>query len=131
MKTLTKYLITLSVGFLTAFLVVWFRGIFSQTEPVQIFHILCDAFFVSGVLLSCAGLLVFSANEGTFDMIVYGMDSFFDMFRRKSTKKYATFYDYRESRADKKVSFGYIVFCGLFFLAVSGVMYLFYIKYSS
>lgn len=130
MKTLKKYLITLAVGFLTVLLVIWFRGIFSQTDPEQIFHILCDAFFVAGTLLSCGGLLVFSANEGTFDMIVYGLDSFFDNFRKKSTKKYATFYDYRESRAGKKVSFGYIVFCGLFFLAISGIMYLFYNKYS-
>lgn len=130
MKTLKKYLIALSVGILTVLLVVWYRGIFNETELVNIFHILCDAFFIAGVLLSCGGLLVFSANEGTFDMIVYGLDSFFDLFRRKSTKKYATFYDYRESRADKKVSFGYIVFTGLFFLAISGVMYAFYSKYA-
>lgn len=130
MKAVKKYLITLLIGFAAVALIIWYRDIFSFTALSDIFHILCDAFFVAGVVITCAGLLVFSSNEGTFDMIVYGMSSFFDMFRKKSTKKYSTFYDYRESRADKKIKFGFIVICGLFFIAVSLVMYLFYCKYS-
>ncbi len=129
MKILKKYLITFSVGLVAAFLIAWYRDIFAQTEPVKIFHTLCDAFFIVGALLTCGGLLVFSSNEGTFDMIVYGLKSFWGAFRKSYTRKYATFYDYRESRSAKKISFGYIVFTGLFYLAVSGVMYLLYLKY--
>ena len=130
MKTLKRYIITFAIGLVLTFLVVWYRGIFSETELVKIFHTLCDAFFIVGALLSCGGLLVFSSNEGTFDMIVYGLQSFWSMFRKNKKLKYETFYDYRESRNGKKISFGYIVFTGLFFLAVSGVMYLLYLKYS-
>lgn len=129
MKSIKKYLFTLLIGFSTAALIAWSKGVFAQTAPVQIFHILCDSFFVVGVVITCVGLLVFSSNEGTFDILVYGMSSFIDMFRKKSTKKYDTFYDYRESRADKKIGFGFMLICGLVFIAISLVMYLLYRRY--
>lgn len=129
MKTAKKYLITLLIGFLLVGAIILLRDIFSQTQPSAVFHILCDAFFATGTVVTAVGLLVFSANEGTFDMIVYGLKSFFNLFRKQSTLKHATFYDYRVAREGKKLKFGYIVFCGLFFLAVSAVMYLLYRNY--
>lgn len=125
-----RYWITLLAGFCGVALIAWTKDLFTQTVPANIFHILCDAFFVVGVVITSGGLLVFSTNEGSFDMIVYGLDSFFDMFRKVSTKKYQTFYDYRASRADKKVPFGFMLICGLIFLAIAGVMYLFYRQYA-
>lgn len=119
MKKLRKYLITLIVGLAAVAAIVWAKDVFAQTEPAQIFHILCDAFFAVGTVMCCAGLLILSSNEGTFDMIVYGVSSFIDLFRATSRKKYANFFDYRESRSDKKISFGFLLICGLIFLAVS------------
>ena len=129
MKALKKYLITLLVGFAGVALILWSKDIMAQTAAVDVFHILCDAFFVVGFVITAAGLLVFSSNEGTFDMLVYGVKSFVDMFRKDSIKKYDTFYDYRESRAQSKMSFGFMIICGLFFLAVSMVMHYFYTQY--
>ena len=129
MKQAKKYLITAGVGLAFVALIIWSKDIFSQTAAVDVFHILCDAFCVVGVVLTSAGLLVFSSNEGTFDILVYGMNSFLDMFRRKSTKKYETFYDYRESRADKKIKFGFMVITGLCFLAISIAMLWLYHRY--
>lgn len=126
MKALRKYLITLLVGFGLVALILWGKDLFGQTEPVKIYHILCDAFFVVGVVITSAGLLVFSANEGTFDMLSYGMTSFLDMFRKNKRNQYDTFFDYRMSKADKKVQFGFLLICGVFFLAVSFVMYYLY-----
>ena len=130
MKSMKRYWITLLVGFAGAALIAWSKDLFAQTAPVNIFHILSDAFFVVGVVITSGGLLVFSTNEGTFDMLVYGVSSFFDMFRKVSAKKYETFYDYRASRADKKLQFGFMLICGLIFLAIAGVMYLFYRQYA-
>ncbi len=129
MRALKKYLITVLVGLCAVGLILWSKDILAQTAPVAVFHILCDAFFAVGTLLVCAGLLVLSSNEGTFDMIVYGMSSFLDLFRQVSRKKYKTFYDYRDSRADKKMRFGFLLICGVLFLAVSMVMYYFYRQY--
>lgn len=129
MKSIKKYLITLIIGFSVAFLIAWSKDVFAATALVKVFHILCDSFFVVGVVMSCAGLLVFSSNEGTFDMLIYGVSSFIDMFRKTSRKKYDTFYDYRVARADKKIRFGFLLICGLFFVAISFVMYFLYRQY--
>ncbi len=128
MNKAKKYLITLAVGILIVVLVCLSYDIFSATMPVVVFQILCNAFCIAGTCLVCAGLLIFSSNGGTFDMIVYGVGSFVDMFRRESRKKYDTFYDYRVSREEKKLKFGYLVLCGIGFIAVSLVMYYFYLQ---
>ena len=119
MKTLRKYLITLTLGALAVLGLAWAKDIFSQTETAEICHILCDVIFAVGTVMTSAGLLIFTANEGTFDMLAYGMSSFLDLFRATSKKKYATFYDYKESRADKKIGFGFLLVCGLIFVAIS------------
>ena len=129
MKTLKRYLITILVGLSVVALIAWSKDVFSQTELVKVFHIWCDSFFAVGTVMTCLGLLVFSSNEGTFDILVYGFNSFMDIFRKKSVKKYETFYDYRESRADKKLRFGFLVICGLVFVAISMIMYLYYRQY--
>jgi len=121
-----KYFITLLSGFITAGFIAASKDILSQTALVSIYHILCDAFFVVGVVISAIGLLVFSSNEGTFDIIVYGMRSFLDMFRKESRKKYETFYDYKISRADSKIRFGFLLICGIIFLCISFGLYLLY-----
>ncbi len=126
MRSLKKYLITLIVGLLGAFLIALSKNIFAVTAPSVAFHILCDSFFVIGVVITGLGLLVFSTNEGTFDMLVYGVSSFIDMFRKVSRKKYETFYDYRVAHSEKKVGFGFMLICGLIFIAIAFVLYLLY-----
>lgn len=126
MKTIKKYLITLLVGLIGVGLILYVKDIFAQTEAVKIFHILCDAFFVMGVVITGFGLLVFTSNEGVFDGLVFAVGSFFNMFRRPEARKYATYFDYKASREDKKFSFAFLVIVGVFFIAVSLIMYLLY-----
>ena len=130
MRVLKRYLITLAVEAVLVLGIVWLKDIFVQTELVTIYHILTDAFCAVGTVTTCAGLLVFSSNEGTFDMFAYGMSSFFDLFRVNSKKKYDTFYDYRASRAEKKLRCGFLMICGLAFLVIAFVMYLLYRQYA-
>ncbi len=130
MKALIKYGVTLAVGCLLTLWIVWAKDGFHQTELSAVFHILCDAFFVSGTVITSAGLLVFSTNEGTFDMLAYGVQSFLGMFRSNHTKKYETFYDYRVARNEKKIPYLFLILCGLLFLAIAFVMYYFYSIYS-
>ena len=52
-------------------------------------------------------------------MLSYGISSFIDLFRAQSAKKYATFYDYRQSRADKRFPFLFLLICGAIFVAIS------------
>ena len=129
MKALRKYLITMLCGLAAVALIIWAKDIFAQTQVVDVYHILCDAFFAVGVVILCIGLLIFSSNEGTFDIIVYGVSSFVGMFKKNHVRKYDTFYDYRAERADKKIKFGFLLICGLIFIAVSLVMLSLYHQY--
>ncbi len=129
MKVLKRYLITLAICLAGVGLIVWSKELFSQTAPDVIFHILSDAFFVIGVVTTGMGLLAFASNEGTFDALSYGVGRFFDFFRKKKRMQYDTFYDYRESRAEKKVQFGFLLICGLILLAVAVIMYVLYLQF--
>lgn len=119
MTKFKKILITIAVGLLITFLIALFKGLPQQTETIDILHTLCDAFFVAGVLLMGSGMLVVSSNLGAFEMIVYGMTSFIDYFRKKSERKYETFYDYHIAREKNKTSFWFLLIIGGCFLVVS------------
>lgn len=122
MKKLIKYLIVVGVGFLIFTFVVLGKRIFSQTELKTIYLILSDGFFVSGTLITCFGLLVFTSNQGSFDMIIYGFQMFINKFRKDiNARKYKTFYEYREAKSGNKKRFGYICLVGLCFIAISAL----------
>lgn len=122
MKKLIKYLVVTAFGLALTLFVLISKDIFNKTDPKVIFHILSDAFFIPGVLITCVGLLVFTSNQGSFDMIIYGFQSFINIFRKDiNARKHKTFYDYKEAKKDNKRSFGYICLVGLGFLAVTAI----------
>lgn len=129
MKKFKKYLITLIIGLLISFWVAYTQGIFEQTDLKSILHILTDSFFVSGVLVTGMGGLIFVSNEGSFDGITFAMKSFLSMFKRDKKKVYRSYYDYKQSKKDRDRSFGYMLICGLVFMAMSGIALLFYSNY--
>lgn len=130
MKTVYKYLITVAVGLVIAFFALLARDIFHLAATVDIMKAFCDAFFVSGVLLTCIGGLVFVSNGGVFDMLAYGVRTFFTAFKRNVTdRKYKDFYEYREAKKGKKRSFAFLLVVGIAYIAVSMVFLALYYKY--
>lgn len=129
-KILTKYLVAILIGLIVVGAVLLVRDVFSATETSDVFLHLTDAFFISGVLITSAGAIVFTSNHGAWDMLAYGVSSFMDLFRKREKKRYDSFYDYKESRADKKSGFGFLLISGAFFLIVSMIMLFFYHQYS-
>lgn len=129
-KTFKKYLITSILALLLTFLIALSRGVFEKDNTVDVLHVLIDATFVVSVLFTGFGLLIFSANEGTFDMIAYGMTSFIALFKkdRESFLKYKTFVDYKEAKADNKHSFAHIVLVGLAVFVACVIFMVYYEK---
>ena len=121
-KNLIKYFVTVLIGLVIVGAVLLIRDVFSVTDTATVFLHLTDAFFIAGVLITSAGALVFTSNQGAWDMLAYGVSSFMDLFRKREKKKYDSFYDYQESKSDKKFSFGFLLICGGVFLAVSMIM---------
>ena len=129
MRSLKKYLITAVIGLLMVGAIIWSKDLFAQTELKTVFHILCDAFFAAGVVIFAAGVLIFSSNEGTFDIFAYGFSAFADIFRKTPQKKYNSFYDYKETHSEAKLSFGFLLIVGGTFIVISLVMLYFYHLY--
>ena len=128
MRNLLKYVITVAVGLVMSVLVLCNGEIFHTDNPYFIYRDLADAFTIPGVVLTGVGLLVFCTNEGVFDGLNYAVKSFFNMFRRNAPK-YNSLYDYREAKGREKLTFGFVVFSGLGFLAVAIVFYLIWLQY--
>ena len=124
-----RYLITLFIGFAAVFGIAVSRNVFSLEVGADLFHTLCDSFFAVGALMTCFGGIVFVSNEGAFDGISYGLTSFFDMFRKEKKNVFKDYYEYKQSKGDRNHSFGFLLICGLFFLAVAGIMLALYYQY--
>lgn len=130
MKTVYKYLITVAVGLVIAFLALLARNIFNLTATVDFMKAFCDAFFVSGVVLVCVGGLVFVSNGGVFDMLAYGIRTFFESFKKNVTdRKYKDFYEYREAKKSSKRSFSFLLVVGIVFIAISMIFLALYYNY--
>lgn len=126
MKNFKKYLITLAIGLFVAGGIAFSKDVFNQAELAMVFHTLTDSFFVPGVLIMGFGALIFVSNEGVFDGLVYGVTSFLDIFRKEKKNRYRTFFDYKEEKGNRDTRFGYLIICGLVFIAISGVMLFLY-----
>ena len=96
--------------------VIWL----SLNRGKNLTHALCDGFFVSGALLLCYAGLIFSSQQGTFDIFAYGISHLFKVrwpgFSTLSEEhEKETFADYRQ-RMDvkRKYPFGTLIAAGFF-----------------
>ena len=126
MKKYLRYYVTFGIGLFFAALIIFTRGAFSKENIKDTYKILSDGFFVPGILLLCFGLLVFSSNEGTFDMLAFGFKWLKNLFK-KDMPKMGSFYDYKLARHEKSKSFGYICIVGLVLVAISAIFSYLYI----
>ena len=102
-KNILRYSIASAVGLALAFVILCFKNIFSQTDAVKVFQILCDAFFVTGICFACIGVIMLAGNGGAFDMLGYAFVMLFDALRKDiSKRKYKDFYEYRQAKKEKK-----------------------------
>lgn len=130
MKKYVKYLITAAIGLAIAFLIICLKGTFTKDNAKDVMHILTDAFFVAGVLISGYGILVIASNGGTFDMFAYGFISIFQFFKKDYKKrKYKDFYEYRKTKQASPRPFFYLVIVGLFYIAISMIFLILYYKF--
>lgn len=128
MKIAKKYIILGIVDIVCLFAFAYSRGVFKAPDAVHVYHILCDDFFLIGVLNMAVGLFMWVSNEGTFDLINYGMRRFWGFFF-KDLNTYADFTDYKESKEGRKVYFLNFVLYGALFIAIAYVFLKLYQQY--
>jgi len=85
------------------------------------FQALSDACFASGILLACAGGLMWITNDGLFTIFSFGISCLFSVFHRKDSdiRRKQTFAEYKASKLEKQVPFGFLLLVGGTFLLLS------------
>lgn len=103
-----------------------------ERSPKIIFHILADAFSISGVLGLLFYLLSYVSSQGAFDMLSYSIQYVFLVtFRRNYKKEHfpKTFYDYKVLKdRDGRKSFKGILIPSATFLAIGLIFLIIYMN---
>ena len=102
------------------------RGLFSSQSTQDTLRILCDSFFICGVILAGIGLLSFASSKGTYDIFSYAGKVIVMKFRPK--EDVPKYYEYvQEKNKNRKVWLKELAICGGVCLIVAGAL-LFFIK---
>ena len=115
-------LIPLGVGLVLGVTAFILQGGFSAKDNEGLWHALCDAAAVPGLLLTCAGLLSVVSGQGAFDALGFSTKKVLSQIlseeRRNAMPK--TYYDYvtvRQENQRKKPRT--VLYVGLGFLALA------------
>lgn len=115
-------------GFLSAmgvgavFVAVTVTANWSSGNYMRLF---CDGLTMAAAMLLCYAGLVFSRNEGTFDMITFGLNKAMNIrYRNKRTEE--TFSDYRKRKKKERKPVGGSLWAGLVYLALALILILIY-----
>ena len=114
-----NYAICFGIEAFIAFLVIWARGFFTDSIAVNI-QILSDAFFVSGILMTCYAGMVYISSEGALIGIGFVLRNAVLAFVPMGRAKHEKYADYRERKLSKakKRNHSCILVTGLAFLFV-------------
>ena len=129
-KKLLQYGISTAVGLLLAVWVLSAEGFFllykdavAKGMVAQLMMILCDAFFVPGILILCLGIMTWIATTGFCDAIRYAMHvathTILPFFTQSKTKQYYDYKTEREEHRSKPLVF--LIFVGIGFCLVSAI----------
>lgn len=94
----------------------------SVPHAQRLFICFCDGTFSAGALLCCAGVLTIASNEGMFNAVTWGFSRFTQ--RLRSGKQGMPYFDYIQSRKNKKHVTAHLFIAGGAFLAVSLILLL-------
>ncbi len=119
-----RILVTFVFGLIVAVAVISWRW----NPEVNLFHQLCNGFFVSGVMLLGTGGLKVARNAGTFDMMVYGMDSALRVTLPwvLKEKKDADFVAYKERKQEERKPADDLLIAGAIHMALAMILLVLY-----
>lgn len=122
-----KYIIKFVIMIVMAIVIMFTKEITTQETAKDVLTVLTDAFTVPGIIFICFGLLVLCANGGTFDMLSYGIQTVFSVFKKDpSDRKYKSFRDYRETKASNPKPYASFLISGAMFLAIGIILFVIY-----
>ena len=117
---LLKYGLSLLFVAVMAYLYLAPRDLAGAGEKGQ-YQLLCDALTVPGVLLICAGALVWVSNLGALDGLSYGLRLCFRaLIPGKRLRQEESYHDYVAARQEKRIKgYGFLLISGGITVAAS------------
>lgn len=125
-----SYAICFGITSFFVFLFLWGRGIFSLDSALDKVRIASDACFIVGVMTFGIGGLIFVAESGVFDGIVYAVKQFVWLFRIQGIgKKHESYYEYKLRLSEKpRVPIMFMIVIGLFWILMAGLFVVWFNK---
>jgi hypothetical protein len=116
---LIKYAVCFGIEVLIAFLVIWSKGLFTESAAVNL-QILADAFFVSGIIMTLFAGMLFISSEGALLGIGFVLRNVVLAFIPMGRAKHELYADYRARKLKeaKKTEISSVLVTGLFFLVI-------------
>ena len=123
MKGLLRYVATAGLGLAVALTICITRGLFSMTAPADIYHVLCDAFFVPAVYMLCIAGLAYVSSNGVFYALGYAIKTLFSVHNWSKKNRFSerqSYGDYVEEKRGKVSKFpSTLLWTGLVLLGIS------------
>ena len=107
------------------------RSNFSFSLPLELFiRILCDGFFVSGMILFSIWLIAWGWYHGLLDIFLYSFALMFSPFQKepdKRNKETRDFVTYQQHKKLERRQPTHLLIVGAIFLAISILLYVLFI----
>lgn len=126
-----KYAVTTAIGLLIAFMVLQARDLWTEDNVKEKIEIFCDALFVSGILLTGFGGLMFCSSKGAFDGISYLFHIFFvghnwSKTKFKERQTYGEYVEEKNAKRENRVNTSFVLIVGAVFLLASILLLIVY-----
>lgn len=128
-RFLLQYVLPFAAGIVIVFVYAVLLDVFnSENTASDVFALLSNGSLIVGAVLAGVGLLVFSADQGTFDGIGFAFKGISRQFIPGAAllQHRESYQHYVERKHRTSSEFLHFVFVGLFFIAMSGLMLVFY-----
>ena len=130
-KNWIKYAVTTAIGLLIAFMVLQAKDLWTTDDVKERVEIFCDALFVSGILITGFGGLLFCSSKGAFDGISYLFHIFLvghnwskTKFRERQT--YGEYVEEKNAKRENRINTNFVLIVGAVFLLTSIVLLIVY-----
>lgn len=121
MKKSVKHLIYCAVTLTLVFVTAALQGLFNPPSGMRVSVIICNAFFIIGVLMAGIGILSWAGSKGTYDIFSYAGKVILVKFKPK--EKMQSYYDYtQEKNKNRKAWLKELTVWGAICIAISALL---------
>lgn len=121
MKKSVKHLIYAAVTLTLVFVTAVLQGLFNPPSGIRVSVIICNAFFIIGVLMAGIGILSWAGSKGTYDIFSYAGKVILVKFKPK--EKMQSYYDYtQEKNKNRKAWLKELTIWGAICIAISALL---------